>query len=522
MPTTSVIHSVDGTSFDVHWNEDGWEKLSFGLNQEHWAYPASMMDRWLDPIAPKRGRAAFDEVGLVNVVRTQFAGPFQYVSVAEMQPAELQQMMAAVGALIARHGSALGFWRNYCEPRARKAVADLDGPLRSAGMEELAGVYAYGMAQTFTSLAPVMGAMFPLRMMLGQRFGPEGALLADEATQGGENASQAVDAQLVALAEVARANPAVSRIMSERDGSARLEALRAEPAATGFLERFDALIAEHQGRSFGWELTLPTWGEDPAAVLSMVALHARSENPSGTAPTSTALRDAARERVTAQLTGPELGQFQHFVGMLDGLVEIREDRAYWQMRLHGAMRLLLLERGQALVDSGQLERPDDILHLVPEEFENGGVADLDDLAKRRRAEWEHLKSVVPPTYIGDGTPQIAVPPGSERPGELRGIGVSRGTATGTARIIHEPEDIDRFNAGDILVCRMTTPAWTPLFGLAAAVVTETGQALSHPAITAREYGIPCVLSVEGAVSRIADGSTITVDGTAGVVRLGSG
>jgi len=74
--------------------------------------------------------------------------------------------------------------------------------------------------------------------------------------------------------------------------------------------------------------------------------------------------------------------------------------------------------------------------------------------------------------------------------------------------------------GDILVCGATDPAWTPLFRLAAGVVTETGGVLSHAAIVAREYGIPAVAGAPGALRRIPDGAPVTVDGTRGTVTAG--
>ena len=77
----------------------------------------------------------------------------------------------------------------------------------------------------------------------------------------------------------------------------------------------------------------------------------------------------------------------------------------------------------------------------------------------------------------------------------------------------------RLKQGDILVAPTTAPPWTPLFGIAAAVVTDVGGALSHCGIVAREYGIPCVGGTIVATTKIPDGAMIEVDGTAGEVRI---
>ncbi len=100
---------------------------------------------------------------------------------------------------------------------------------------------------------------------------------------------------------------------------------------------------------------------------------------------------------------------------------------------------------------------------------------------------------------------------------MKGVAASPGTVTGTARVIHGPEDFSLMQPGDVLVAPITTPAWTPLFAMACAIVTDVGGPLSHGSIVAREYGIPAVLGTGVATRRIQTGQTITVDGSEGTV-----
>jgi pyruvate,water dikinase len=90
---------------------------------------------------------------------------------------------------------------------------------------------------------------------------------------------------------------------------------------------------------------------------------------------------------------------------------------------------------------------------------------------------------------------------------------------GRARIIESLGEADRLQAGEVLVCTTTAPPWTPLFAIAAAVVTDTGGVLSHSAICAREYAIPCVVATQVATKLIPDGAMVTVDGIQGVVTI---
>jgi pyruvate,water dikinase len=81
------------------------------------------------------------------------------------------------------------------------------------------------------------------------------------------------------------------------------------------------------------------------------------------------------------------------------------------------------------------------------------------------------------------------------------------------------DEFERIRPGDIIVCTFTNPSWVPVFTLAGGLVTDLGGVTSHPAVVAREFGLPAVVGSRTATTRIADGQEIEIDGTAGTVRL---
>lgn len=101
---------------------------------------------------------------------------------------------------------------------------------------------------------------------------------------------------------------------------------------------------------------------------------------------------------------------------------------------------------------------------------------------------------------------------------LKGVSGSSGIAVGRVCVVNNPKEFYKMKKGDILVCHLTDPEWTPLFKLASAVVADTGSALSHAAIVAREYNIPAVLGVGFATMKFKDDDIIQVDGNIGEVK----
>jgi pyruvate,water dikinase len=102
---------------------------------------------------------------------------------------------------------------------------------------------------------------------------------------------------------------------------------------------------------------------------------------------------------------------------------------------------------------------------------------------------------------------------------VTGIGASTGRYAGSVRVVSGEHEFGKIQAGDVLVCHVTSPVWSVLFSRIGALVTDTGGILSHPAIIAREFGVPAVVATGNATALLRDGQRVTVDGTAGVVHL---
>ena len=139
--------------------------------------------------------------------------------------------------------------------------------------------------------------------------------------------------------------------------------------------------------------------------------------------------------------------------------------------------------------------------------------------RRQAYDRELRRRHIPRLLMSDGYEPVEGPaPASANRGILTGAPASAGTVEGSARIILDPIGA-QLEPGEILVAPSTDPGWTPLFLTAGGLVMETGGAMSHGAIVAREYGIPAVVGVAGATERIHTGQSVTVDGSTGSVAL---
>jgi phosphohistidine swiveling domain-containing protein len=240
-------------------------------------------------------------------------------------------------------------------------------------------------------------------------------------------------------------------------------------------------------------------------------------------------REGAEEACRAALASqPEL------LSRFDALLEVAQ--RYAVLREHQArdftlawplLRRCALRLGEILAARGIIDAAEDVFFLTRGELDGRG--DLSDAVADRKRTWERQRRLAAPLALGTppktirslmhGAAETArsrpVPPDAILVGEA----ASPGRATGRVRIVHGPEDFRGFRDGEVLVARLTAPAWTPLFGRAAAVVTDGGTLAAHASLVAREYGIPAVVGTSDATHRLRNGQVVIVDGSAGVVEL---
>ena len=387
---------------------------------------------------------------------------------------------------------------------------------------------------TMTPVFAFMGPTFELVGFAEKELGEDGGQLVGTLLQASQNATAAAGAGLDVVADAARKSPEVAEALKK----GRYDDLESAKGGSEFLAKLRGYLDEFGWRAESWGLPhVPTWAEEPQTALMLIGRYLSDDKltPAAARKRSLEQRDAAMSEVESRLSGERLAEFKRRLEACAGHVPISEGRARWQLTIVGSVRVPAIALGRKLVDASVIAEPNDVFFLSIAELKEAArntAQSQKELVAKRKADlerWEHLD--IPP-FIG---PEPSAPPPALEPilTKFFGLGVtpsndakvvkgnpaSRGTARGHARVILQLSDSDRLQKGDVLVCPTTAPPWTPLFAIASAIVTDTGGVLSHSAICAREYGIPCVVGTQTATREIPDGAMITVDGAEGTVRI---
>ncbi|MCP4398556.1 MAG: hypothetical protein GY801_14825 [bacterium] len=199
----------------------------------------------------------------------------------------------------------------------------------------------------------------------------------------------------------------------------------------------------------------------------------------------------------------------------------REHPKYVVVYVTGKLHNVMLEVGEEFVKAGRLENSYQIFDLHVDEIAQARKDSSVNIMKLRETNLKPYKATAHvkdwPLVI-DSRGKTFKPKIQAKDGELSGDPIASGKVTGRAKVLHSPYE-KSLNPGEILVTKATEPSWTPVFINAAGVVMEIGGPLQHGAIIAREYGIPCVSALMGAMEIIKDGDLLEVDGTNGIVKI---
>ncbi len=309
--------------------------------------------------------------------------------------------------------------------------------------------------------------------------------------------------------------------------------------------RFIAERVKPYQKEFGWhavwshEFIFPSFYEDMNPVIQLVRDQYSSDYdyPSKVAALKADI-DAAAKEILAGLEGEALEEMRAANEINLKMAPLTPDHHFYiDQGANAHVRQVLLAIGEKLVEMGVLDARDDVILFRYNQLREfiGNPASMDGraivaAARARRAAAEQYQ---PRDWVGTATAtQLAFPylnlwgfPDKfyrsieNEPGRVKGIAGSPGVVEGMARVVGSEAEFDSLQVGEILVCQMTNPAWQVLYGKIIAVVTDAGGTVSHPAVLAREYGIPAVVGTSVATYKIRTGDRVRVDGNAGVVEV---
>lgn len=321
----------------------------------------------------------------------------------------------------------------------------------------------------------------------------------------------------VALRELVVTTPA-HRLLATLDGFSDGRAV------VGEVTRY---LAEYGHQIYSLDFAEPTPSQDPTQVLSLLKSLVVDDDydPAAQQAETRATRRRALRDASSHFRGRLWWRFRWRLFWAQHYYPNRDESQFYLGAAWPVLQRLALELGQRLVAVGTLARADDVYYLDGSELDRAIEArrderpapDLGHQAAERRELREARKRLSPPATIPPKTPPADHK--EDAPNIMKGVPVSPGKVTAEVSVIPSLAEFDQMRPHSILVCPLTTPAWTQLFPHAVGLVTDVGGITAHGSIVAREYGIPAVLGLGDITKRTSSGQTITIDGDAGTVAI---
>jgi pyruvate,water dikinase len=475
----------------------------------------------------------------------------RYVPRVPRDPAYAERIGAYLGFALPHYAeNFLDWWRDRLRPELERNFAYLDGyDMESASLVELAVL--------LEDAIDIHDRHWKIHWMLNfAQFSATVALNSTIAEVKGE-VDPALPGRLQSSVEDKNWDSieALWRMKEEIKGDGDLrDAFRGETAgdvlrALEASERGRQFVAERlepYQREFGYkaiwshEFAFPTWRENPAPILEAVRGYLESDYdfPRTIGAVRQDLDAAIGELIEGVPEGEGRRVLQAALDLSLHMNPLTPDHHFFiDQGTNARLRIVLVAIGRKLVEAGVVDDPEDVLYLRYNELRvlmaSPEALDARATVSARRDDRERAFSIRPREWIGTATdtalsfPYATLwgfpekfhrgPPAKRE--EIEGLAASPGVAEGTARFVASLEEFDQVREGEILVCRMTNPAWVVLFTKIAGLVTDAGGAASHPAVVSREFGIPAVVGTSNATERIKTGDRVRVNGATGIVEI---
>jgi pyruvate,water dikinase len=380
---------------------------------------------------------------------------------------------------------------------------------------------------------PVFGPSMGMLNLLNKLAGEDRSLVLEITRALPQNVTTEMDLALWETATAIRADAEAAAEFRSSDAAALSRRYldgtlpnSAQNAIAGFMARYGMRgIAEID---FGQ----PRWREDPTPIMHVLQSYLNIDEAAAPDAVFQRGREAASdavERLAARVRAQPGGWLKERVvrgaaRRIRLLMGARESPKFFAVRTMGIARQALLDVGQEFAAAGTIQRADDMIFLR--------LNELDALAREEPRDWKHLiaerrqmyerelrRKQVPRLLVSDGRAFYeGIGSDTDSGDVISGSPVSPGVVEGLVHVILDPRQA-QLAPGEILVCPGTDPAWTPLFMAAGGLITEVGGMMTHGSVVAREYGIPAVVGVHQATTRLRDGQRIRLDGTTGKILL---
>lgn len=303
-----------------------------------------------------------------------------------------------------------------------------------------------------------------------------------------------------------------------RDAMATEEFLSAPPAeaverlraATGPNGKALRKFLNHHGHRGYRELCMrdPSWADDPAGLGAMMQVMLRAP------------LQVAREETPAE---PESRTLRILARLAQGGARGREETKSRMALVAHLLKRGYRHLGEVLAEQGRLPDADLIFffdrHELAQVVGDDDVAALVSGARQRRDALAFQAALeFDDVSVGRPTPVIRTAT-SPADGQIVGRPAGRGSVEGVVRVARSVVEARDLLPGEILVAPVTDVGWTPYFAVIAALVTDIGSSVSHGAVVAREYGLPCVVNTLVATRVLRTGDRVCVDGDRGLVTL---